>query len=292
MSIAPLPHTRGSIGANPQDIPALRLCAERIVANAQDFLTPWQEAPFPTACIDGRPTDAQATGQASTSDLRLAGGTVSVWVGALLSAALPLPLNVEAATAGLGDFCQNLHRLGFALSTHTDDHAAGNNCGCGAADHLGAVLRLIETEPEAVQGMLDSWGIVCPDFSVVVDRARSMSPAVTGVGSQINQTIASVSSSANIEVQGGHREVLTIINTRPHCSVNRAKVMAALAAGGLGTDENPAQVFVVDLWALGMAASILGFKDSQQATFIAAGAAFNAAALSALSGPTMLVCTL
>lgn len=292
MSIAPLAHTHGSIGAHPQDLLALRLCTERIVANAQDFLIPWQQGPFPTACIDGRPAESEATREVSAPALRLAGGTVSAWVGALLCGLLDLPSSTEAAMAGLGAFCQDLHQLGFALSTHTDDHTAGDNCGCGAADQLGAILRLIETEPEAVKGILDSWGVVCPDFTVVADRARSMSSAVTGVGSQINQTIMSVAPDANIEVQGEHREVLTMINTRPHCSINRTKVMAELAAGGLGNEENPAQVFVVDLWALKAVAQALSLEDAQRTSFIAAGGAFNAAALLALSGPTMLICTL
>lgn len=299
LEVHALPNPVGTLGVSEEYRDALMEVARRVAASPADYRRPWVGLPFPTACIDGRPgipdmSADEAPRPMSAPALRLAGGSVSVWVGLLLSGGLPLPGSTDEALESLSALCSRMNQQGFALSTHQDDHAVQPNCGCGAADHCGTVLGIIAQDSEALSSMLTQWGVEA-DVAAFAEVARALSPTLSGVGKRIHDTICAVHPSAGDHMHGPHLESMVWVNTQPGAIIDRGAVGAALHEGGVNgacaldyaelDPTSAAQVFVIDAWALPQIGHLL---DAPRG-FVAAAAAYNAAALLALCGPRVPV---
>lgn len=287
MSFSYLPTPHGTIGTPHAMQDAARETVHTVVDDPSRVLRRWEGGPFPTACIDGRPTVDEATVASPAPALRLAGGTVSVWVGLLLSAALPMPASREEALGGLHRLCVDLAAHGWPLATHCDDHAAPPQCGCGAADHLSAILGILAEESDTISSIINQWGFDA-NLQIISQKAQVASSILTGLGKAMYDTVTSVDEQAGPQVLGAHEEALTVINTHPGMVVDRTVVTSLLSSHMMDTPKCAPQCFVVDVWALPAIASAM----SAPKDFAPAVAAFNAAALLALCSETMTVTVL
>lgn len=275
-----LSHTHGCLHADADALPRLLHALETINSQAEYILQPHEGSALPTACIDGRPEDVDEEVVAGSlrPDLRLAGATLSPWIGTILGASTscqPSFPDTQTAVTDLAHFCASLHARELPVATHCDDHAPHDHCGCGAADALGAVLDVLSRESDYIQELLTSWGFDA-DLSDCSQQAQTLAPVLTGAGLALHQTISQHSDRKPARLLGPHREVAVIVNLRPATVVRREIVEEILTSEGLPE----AQVFTVDLWACHALVTELGLPPQA----IIACAAFNVAALLTLCG--------
>lgn len=288
MAIAHLSRTHGSIHADVELLPTLLQALRAVDSQCEQVVQPHVGSALPTACIDGRSAaiDEADRCEVSAGELRLAGGTLSPWIGAILGASTccePAFPDSDTAVVDLGNFCAAAHARQLPVATHCDDHAPHGRCGCGAADVMGAILDVLSMESDYIHELLTSWGFAA-DLSGVARQAQALKSVFTDQGLALHQAIARHCDSDPARLAGAHREVAVIVNLRPSTVVRRDVVEEILAEHGLPG----AQVFVVDMWACRALVKELGLP-SEAAD---ACAAFNVAAALTLCGSNSRVVTI
>lgn len=239
------------------------------------------ELSYPAVCIDGRPYRTEP-GLLPQS----AGGTLTTWAVDLL---LTKQFQTRSLIEWLTHACEALDQSNLPVSGHRADSHGEGASGCGAADSLGPVLEMLARNPSGVRGLLEYWGIdagLVPGS--VFAEARRLSTELPAGAELIN--ILDIHGDIPT-VTGAHCEVAIIANTRQEHVVGRAALSREL------TTVPGAQAFCVDLWALPAIGHFLARKgagiltyDNEQITAVAA--AFNAAALLVLCGPSAPVVVL
>ena len=207
------------------------------------------------------------------------------------------------APAWLSLTCASLRAAGLPVSAHADDHASGHNCGCGAVDSVGTILGLLSQRPAGMQQLLASWSV---DPDVLPDDVLRRSAAVALTmpdGDDIAGVISGYAGAPLPVMHGPHHEVAALANTVPGTTINTGAVAQALerqlSAAGEQQSSRP-QTFCIDVWAFGEIADFLLDQPARAGTadpvtrdqVIATAAAFNAAALLALSAADMPVVVL
>lgn len=199
---------------------------------------------LPFVCMDGRPTE---TGLPEGP--RAAGGTISLWIGAILAGETTLPLD---------KFAEQLSQNGGPIGGHTGPTHAVDQAGCAAADHLSDILAVLTSTPTAVREMISSWGI----DETVVDQ-EMLSIAQSFVPPSGMELLERLGKNANVvALNGPHREEAAVVNLRP----------------GTSTSDAGRQAFHIDAWT---------FPRLGSPRYVGGVAAFNAAALLRLCSPDM-----
>lgn len=317
-------HPASCFDGRPWEVPTLSLdgwCApERRVRD----LTPKDSAPMSQSSPALDPGRAAAATTIAASPAmpaprtpltpRVAGGTLSTWIVDLLLTALFLPTAPEdphprreidrmtlLTPARLGEelqswtpawlslTCAALRGAGLPVSAHTDDRAAGADCGCGAADSLGSILALLGQHPRGVDDLLGQWGVDPGDLPTDVVRRCAAVALNLPTGDGIVGIISGHAQSPMPVMHGPHGEVAVLANTRPGTTVD-VPHLTELLAGALPADHTP-QAFIVDTWSFGAIADFFLDREDPppvtRAEVIATVAAFNAATLLTLCGPGM-----
>lgn len=201
-------------------------------------------ATIPFVCMDGRPSETGLPGGP-----RAAGGTVSLWIGAILAGETTLPLD---------SFAKQLSETGNPVGGHTGPTHAVDQAGCAAADHLSDILAVLTSKPSAVRAMISAWGL---DETVVDQEMLSIAQSfVVPSGVELVEPLRENGSLVNLT--GPHREEAVAVNLRAETS----------------TSDTGRQVFHIDAWT---------FPQLGSSRYAGAVAAFNAAALLRLCSPNM-----
>lgn len=277
MTVFHLEGAYGTIQAEEELLPSLDSALADLSVQREDFLLAFEGIAAPSACIDGRPS----AGSDVEMPVRLAGGTLSLWVGRLLADPSEEGVvfrDTEDAANALGAFCRELHAEGLPVATHRDDHASLGRCGCGAADALGKILLFLSENAEFVASVVDSWGLSV-DSSRLARRAAALSPVLGENGLRLYKAIAPHCFPAPPVLLGEHREVALVVNSRPHVLIDRDAVELFLAGRGLAG----AQVFIVDAWVSPLVCESLGFSAETAGAIVA----FNVAVAMTLCGERM-----
>lgn len=148
---------------------------------------------------------------------------------------------------------QKLKALGIEHGAHTDNHASGENCGCGAIDKYPQItanaikfkgqikdtLRALygtsfDANEEAIDGVFDT-------YTALVDDERYFSNA-SG-----RQTMDLIESEGAIikELGDEHLEGVVVLNDNEGTTFDQRMFDEKLRAAGIGAEI---QVFVVDVW--------------------------------------------
>lgn len=249
----------------------------------------------------------------------VAGGTLSTWIVDLLLTGLFRPEPPEAPRRGadtdemalisqgrLGEelqtwtpawlslTCSALRDAGLPVSAHTDDHAEGADCGCGAADSLGTILALLGQRPRGVDVLLRQWGVDPADLPApVVGRCAALALTLPP-GDGIVGVVSGYAQAPLPVMHGQHHEAAVLANAIPGTTVDIPRV-SHLLARALPGNAAP-QSFVVDTWSFERIADFYLDRDrpaaATRAEVVATVAAFNAATVLTLCGPGMSAVTL
>ncbi len=271
----------GSLGPSPQQLPSLSSALSTIADDPERVLVS-ARTPYPASCIDGRP-------HSNGGVPRTAGATLTTWAVDLLLTKL---FASDDLTGWLAHTCDALKQSGLPVSGHrAETHGAGTS-GCGAADGLGAILAMLAQNRSGVADLLRRWGI---DPELVTGAVRSEAERLSTAlpsGAEIIDIIDSAAGAQIPTLEGPHAEVAIVANTRSGQVVGRGAL-----AHELDSVPGTAQAFCVDVWALpaigdffARSSSEISQYDRDQITAVAA--AFNAAALLVLCGPSTPVVVL
>ena len=206
-------------------------------------------------CGDGRPaTRIIDNGEVAPDALsqrraKIFGGGLQV-AASMWRATQGAPVNGETVLGDRVFIGGQLERLGIHYGAHTDEHAHGDNCGCGAIDKY---TRSVEVTAEYRDAIAANVGLFIADAGSDrgVDRAFATRDAL--IGSDYMQDAAGSKTMEYIlhdgaivkELGGGHLEAIALFNAEPGTTVDQAEVAALFREAGL---PEGIQVFAVDTW--------------------------------------------
>lgn len=223
-------------------------------------------------CIDGRSCDHAVEG------LNSAGGSLSYLVADDLTTK-----HFTGATfhETLSNTFELLASKDQKTGVHTDTHAAGEKSGCGANDRLPEIYACIATDSGAMRAMAETILGFSIDDSLH-NHLTTNAADRTDFGVAADNLTAAVESGAQVEeLEGGHREIVTIINMRSGTTLDRAAVKREFGANY--------QSFNVDAYGFKAAADVISESDEDAKQKIVALAYYNIATALVLCGPKMRV---
>jgi hypothetical protein len=143
------------------------------------------------------------------------------------------------------------------FGAHTDEHASGENCGCGAIDHAPeAILAALKYE-EPIRSVIDALGADTEQLDEVYGNFRGyvqeMPHKAAYSGRKVMDRIINAGKVVK-KLGGDHRERRIILNTVRGYTVNQRLIREA--TGGR------AQAFAVDIWRLEDIATNLFSEDT------------------------------
>lgn len=283
---------RGTLTPTAAHLPHLSAELEECARSFSEFHRPASHL-FPAQCIDGRTTASH-----ETFFPHIAGGTLSLWVSTLLCEEDP-----DFSIRSLERLCAALRAQDLPCGGHDDTHASGAHSGCGAADHLPALLRLVAEAPPEMLSLVRSWGFDSALIDEDVRRRAGKLAQNCPSGRSLVDTLRPYASGGLPCLEGDHGEVAILVNSVDGTVIDREAVAQRVGTSLAGEVSSPktehVQFFTVDTWALSRASEILGKAGlvpalrgaEEQQRVRAVFAALNVAALFTLCAPTMPVIT-
>ena len=237
------------------------LIAREIVRNDPDVFTDVDPDAQDDGCGDGRSVvriyrrdenGREVTFGKSRRRAKIFGGGLTASASMLRSVAGPL----KDGETVLGDrkfMAAQLDKLGIQHGAHTDNHAAGEKCGCGAIDNYpkitantlkfkGQILATMQAlygesyaeNQSAIEQVFARYGELVEDEAYFSDAAgRQTMDLIEGEGAVIK------------ELGDAHLEGVVVLNDREGTTFDQRKFDEKLRAQGV---ESEIQVFVVDTW--------------------------------------------
>ena len=239
----------------------LRQAVDIIVAHRDEVIVPVEEDD--DGCGDGRPTRRVfqtidgATGQVreyNVSKLRakIFGGGLQV-ASSMWRAVAGAPLRGETVLGDREFIAAELKKRGISYGGHTDNHAHGENCGCGALDKYAHSVKLSGAyHDEISQTAQVFYGPDAEATSPALERAFASRTAISNDERYMSN--ASGRQTMNLMERDGavikelgdqHFEAIDIFNEEPGTTVDQEKVAELFAAAGLPDNIH---VFAVDVW--------------------------------------------
>lgn len=138
-----------------------------------------------------------------------------------------------------------LMERGIDFGAHTDNHAHGENCGCGAIDKAPEILKNIAVYREEITSVINV--LTGGDYNkehldevmdAFVQYGAKIDPEDYS-GKQVKDEIVGKGKIIK-ELDGGHKEIFIIINTIYGKTVDQSHIRELT--------KDSAQVFAVDLW--------------------------------------------
>ncbi len=171
-----------------------------------------------------------------------------------------------------------LHDADQPIGGHTAEGVVAPGSGCGANDKLPAIYEFIAKNGVVMRDMAARLGVQVDDTTqqLILDNAVARSEFSNG--SDLLGALDHQPGAQTAHLQGGHREVLTVINTRPGTTLDREAMREAFP------DH---QAFNVDVWALENTARLLSDDETQVDQLVAAMVYYNLATAYVLGGKTM-----
>jgi hypothetical protein len=160
----------------------------------------------------------------------------------------------------LNEATDELNVKGVDFGAHTDEHARGNNCGCGAIDRAPEIIEAAKKYKEQIAGVIDLLGLSNVGLPEVDENIASWvrnladyneysgSAAMDGILHSANKPVIK-------QLNGEHKEIAIVLNHIAGRTINQQAVRSA-------TDDE-AQVFGVDVWRMNEIAMQLFPGDSE-----------------------------
>lgn len=228
-------------------------------------------------CIDGRNTKFGIEGPNS------AGGTLSLLVADDLTSQRFIASD-EPTELGMGRLVSELGEQGQAVGIHSDTHASGENCGCGANDKLPQIYAMMVKKADDIHelaGMILGEAVSEDVHSLIVSRASERT--IFSTGAEVKAAaIDAATDEVNEVLEGDHKEVVAVINKVPNTSLDRDSLE--------DSTSGEYQAFNVDAWSFEASARVISENDDDMIKAkVVALTYYNLATALVLCGPNMLV---
>lgn len=232
----------GSIEPRPDQQARLDEITKRL--QTDEFYVKTTES-IPRKCIDGRSPKAGFTDFAPNA----AGGTETLLIADELTQQRFHDGDDDTSDdfARLIDF---LHSKGYQCGGHTDDHAGGDTSGCGANDKLPVIMQFLAGHGTVVRAAAEALGVSvdAADHERITARARQLvGENRYANGARMLATLRKKTHDAAIDpLVGRHNEVIAVINTKQHTTLDRNALMKEFG--------ETYEAFNVDVWSFPEAA--------------------------------------
>ncbi|QHN42731.1 hypothetical protein GII36_02575 [Candidatus Mycosynbacter amalyticus] len=237
------------------------------------------EKPVVCKCIDGR------SAEVATEGPNAAGGTFGV------AAAIDLARPEGVAPASHAETLQHVisthKREDHDVGGHTDTHASGDNCGCGAVDRVEEIYTKITDQGEKIRELAEAiYGEPIDNATHARILSNAQSHTEFDTGAKIRKTFEASMSQPGSDtlmenLEGSHNEKIALINVVPSTTLSRQDMQKVLG--------NDLQAFNVDAWAFEKtAASVAASSEDARAIHIAM-LYYNVATALTLCGPNMRI---
>ncbi len=139
---------------------------------------------------------------------------------------------------------QTMKEGGIDFGAHTDEHAIGENCGCGAIDKAPDVIQNVTKYQDEITEAITGLGVDTTGLDVVMDNFREYAETVRGQPYSGKKIISDITNEGKIvkELEDHHYEMFIVLNTVEGHTVNQELIRSV--------SEGKIQVFVVDVWRL------------------------------------------
>lgn len=166
----------------------------------------------------------------------------------VMSAASRIGLGISQDSSPNEVFDESMDALdkeGMDYGAHTDEHAHGENCGCGAIDKFPEALEAAVAYEQPIRNVAKSLGVADEDLDVAYENfhryVADLPQKEPYSGLKVMKRILGRSKVVK-ELGGEHRERMIVLNTMRGHTVNQELIRAR--TGG------KAQIFAVDVWRL------------------------------------------
>lgn len=235
---------------------------------------------IPTWCVDGRLCGAE-----SRLAPNAAGGTYSLVVGEALIDADALISSGKTSASHGSDLFKMLSSKGYDIGVHSDDHASGENCGCGACDKMGQIIGFLADNIGILSEKAAGLGVTIPDElqqKISGNAATLIENNYVSSGKDMNlSAVEATDESHNQELVGQHNEVVLVVNTVVGTTLNRQSL-----AEEYGEDY---EAFNLDVWALKNGIDAISSLENEASEKFAAAVLYNLATACVLAGPSLRV---
>jgi hypothetical protein len=211
------------------------------------------------------------------------GGLIMAWIMDRIVAGAPK--NGQTALADRTAVAKKLRTIPLAFGGHTDNHASGDNCGCGAIDKSRDIVKAAITYCDYIEDILK---VILGDhfsaaaFDRVMDEyillAKNDAYMVDAQGDKTRRLLEKAGAVIK-ELNGSHNEVFVILNYVPGTTFNQTKLNTIT--------DSKVQAFAVDIWRIDAYAEAVArwHKSDKQAydTALCAGLVYTLAAAAVLT---------
>lgn len=226
-----------------------------LVTNRDRIVVPVDESD--DGCGDGRPVEQifRVVGSEkeyyhkSEKRAKIFGGGLQV-AASMWRAVNGAPLHQETVLGDRQFIAGELKKRGITYGAHTDTHASGDNCGCGAIDKYELSVQKSEkyrSEITATAALFYD-GEKVPGIGAALNTRHSIAQDVhymsDGAGRRTMDFIEQDGAVVK-ELGDKHLEALVFMNDKPGTTVDQEEVAKLFREAGL---PDKIQVFVVDVW--------------------------------------------
>lgn len=233
---------------------------------------------IPRWCVDGR-CDAEGYDPAPDA----AGGTYSLVSADALIDCDALLANGENCLSHADQLFDGLIENGYEIGGHCDNHASGENSGCGACDKMPQIFERISKNVHELSAFASKLGVDIPEelADKIANNAQALVEGQYMVcGADMAQKIRDKTDDSHVEtLQDAHNEVALVVNTQQGTTLDRRSL-----ASELGTQY---QAFNLDVWALENGVRAIASTEQEFQEKFAAAVLYNIATASVLTGPSM-----
>lgn len=151
-----------------------------------------------------------------------------------------------------------LKAAGLNFGGHTDDHAHGTNCGCGAIDKAPQTVANVIKYEDKIRGSISALGADATGLDEIFGNYKAFHEASPEYddfsGVEIMEAIRG-EGKVTKRLEGPHKEWFIVLNTIPGKTINQDAIREA--------SEGKLQVFGVDVWRLQEIAEKLHPEDPE-----------------------------
>lgn len=233
-----------------------------------------------SAALDGARRTYRRTGHRAKV---FGGGLIMAWI--MERVISGQPQKGETALKDRTLVAQKLLENSLRFGGHTDNHAQGEHCGCGAIDKAADIIKAAVTYRDSIEDTLKLvlgktydakiFRRVMEQFELLASNEVYMQDAQ---GSKTRELLEKVGAVIK-ELKGSHNEVFVVLNYVPGTTFNQAKLNEV-------TDSS-VQAFAVDAWRIDAYSELVArwHKEDAEAyrTAVCAGFVYTLAAAAVLT---------
>lgn len=138
-----------------------------------------------------------------------------------------------------------LKQAGIKYGAHTDNHAHGEKCGCGAIDNMPTIMQYSQKFRSEITDTLEQLNIPTNGVDTVFDRFAHATQTAADKpysGRKVMDTIEADDGVVVKELDGSHRETIVVLNMMQHHTLDQQKIREL--------SDDRVQAFCVDVWRL------------------------------------------